>query len=107
MTDPEMTPDEFNALVADAPDDVAPVGEPQEVPCDIHTMFHRTFLVEDIGGWVYQELGIFAQGYWADTPDHRQRSVLLPYEQIQHIEFNFEALARYHEAQEDGTSTDD
>lgn len=95
---------ELDALMS--PEPVAPV---QRVPVSIHTTSGRTFVVADIGAWQYQELGIFAQGLWSEELCERgvaPRQVLIPYERIEYLEFDFDALERFEAAQEadDGDS---
>lgn len=69
----------------------------QEPPCTIHTKKRGAFNVPDVGAWAYQDWGIFASGHWNNTQE--VADVLIPYGEVQHIEFHFAALERYHAAQ--------
>lgn len=90
-TDPYM-----QALLAGANDNIG-VDEfqTQDVPCTIYCKHGPWFIVKDVNAWGYMELGVFATGrYMEDPPDH-ERSMLIPYDEIKAIEFDFEALEQF------------
>ena len=70
----------------------------QEVPCTIVTYKWGHFKVKDVNAWGYMAHGVFVTGVWAETPD-QERTVLIPYDKIEWIEFNFEALERFNAGQ--------
>lgn len=68
-----------------------------DVPCTIHAEFSRmpyALAVTEVGGWSYTPQGIFATGRWTHDPDPVDRDVLIPYERVLYIEFDFAALER-------------
>lgn len=71
----------------------------QEVPCIIHLLDGKQFVVADVGAWKYEDWGIFASGRWRSFYDEHEQDVLIPYSRIEHLEFDFAALERYHASQ--------
>jgi hypothetical protein len=49
------------------------------------------FEVPGKDSWGYMEVGIFASGYWFGR-EQEAKDVLIPYERIRHIEFDFSAI---------------
>ncbi len=75
---------DMNAIMAD----FAPIP----VPCDIYTSRSGTFIVHDFDSWGYTKVGIFASGFWRSDTQKRDRDVMIPNENVDHIEFHFEPL---------------
>jgi hypothetical protein len=67
----------------------------QEVPCTIHTPHMGQFVVKDVNAWGYMAHGVFATGQWAWITGGPDATVLIPYNSISAVEFNFEALERF------------
>ena len=70
----------------------------QEVPCTITTYKWGNFEVKDVNAWGYMAHGVFATGAWSGMPD-REKTVLIPYDTIEFMEFDFEALERFRAGQ--------
>lgn len=99
--DPELTQFDIDELLKPSDVDDSFV---QDVPCRIYTRESGTFNVPDVGAWYYHQLGVFATGHWIPERPSRwdptppvEVDALIPYDQILHMEFNFEALKRYEE----------
>jgi len=65
-------------------------------PCTIHTKSGATFHVKDVNAWRGQDLGIYANGTWGWNPE-REQDVLIPYDELRYIEFDFAALDDFHD----------
>lgn len=78
------------------------------VPVTIHTKRRGDFIVPDVGAWTYQELGVFATGHWGWDDEKKERDVLISYDSIEFIEFDFDALINFEveELIEEATSDD-
>lgn len=59
-------------------------------PCRIFTTDGRCFVVNDVNAWTGQDTGVFASGCWAD--DGTETDVLLAYDFIRYMEFDFAGL---------------
>lgn len=103
MNDQTITNPEAVQELLSSPDQIKEEADAQQVPVQIHTP-DGVFVVDEVEGWQYMQLGIFAHGRWyADGP---YKDVLIPFERIKHLEFDFDALERYRAAQESESSSD-
>lgn len=96
-------------------DGVTNANEPVMVPCDIFVTFRDhggPFQVKDVGAWQYTDNGVFATGSWALPRRYAHEcytagvevlhevvppteDVLIPYDKINFIRFDWDALAAY------------
>lgn len=79
----------------------------QDTPCKIYSTVGygdtEAFYVRDVGAWAHTDQGVYAAGKWAtDLDDDAERHVLIPYANVQWIEFDFDALALFEEHETDG-----
>lgn len=82
----------------------------QPMPCTIHFVNGKQFVVPEVEGWGYVDVGVFATGHFSKTPN-KEQNILVPYERIDFYVMDFDALERYIQAQaeeaengEDGNS---
>jgi hypothetical protein len=73
------------------------------VPVSIHMKNGKTFVVDKIDGWVYEEIGVFATGIWKGYSG--EKDVVIPYENVDYYELDFKALQRYLEKQEQAAAS--
>lgn len=82
------------------PDQEEPDDAPANpVPVKIHLTSGKCFVVDTVGGWQYQEQGIFANGHFKERTT--EADVLIPYKSVEYLEFDFKALARYLKKQQE------
>jgi len=73
---------------------VAPEGVPMNpVPCEIHLLNDKTFIVDTINGWGYVEQGIFASGHFKGYSG--DKDILIPMDRVDWIDLDYKALAAY------------
>ncbi len=85
-----LTDEELRGLMSDSEEQTNTV---QEVPVTIFMKGGAVFEVLDVGVWAYVEHGIFAIGTWRGS--EIEKHVLIPYGEVRHLEFDYEALERY------------
>jgi hypothetical protein len=68
------------------------------------------FVVDKVEGWAYLAAGIFATGHFGQSfeshpsngapPPSEEKDILIPYDKINYIEFDFAAYERYMDSPE-------
>lgn len=83
----------------------------QPMPCTICLLNGKQFVVPEVEGWGYVDVGVFATGHFIKAPN-RELNLLIPYDRIDYYVMDFDALERYIKAQaeeaqngEDGSGT--
>jgi hypothetical protein len=66
---------------------------PTQVPCKIHLLNGKTFIVDKIAAWVYMEQGVFATGHFKGYSG--ENDILIPYNRIDYYELDFPALREH------------
>lgn len=66
----------------------------QDCPVTIYVKNMGPFVVSKVGGWAYQDWGIFATGSWQTAPA-LELDILIPYQEIKYMLFDFASLARW------------
>lgn len=95
----ELSREEYAALEGAAVAANVPEPHVQDVPVTLWCQggAAASFVVSDVDSWFYHDYGIWAQGHWAEDRQHRY--VLIPYERLDWIEFHFDRLEQFYEAQ--------
>lgn len=70
----------------------------QPMPCTICLLNGKQFVVPEVEGWGYVDVGVFATGHFTKAPN-RELNVLIPYDRIDYYVMDFDALERYIQAQ--------
>lgn len=71
-----------------------PPFTPNAVPCTIHLINGKKFIVDDVEGWGYVEGGaVFAGGHFSGYSGHQD--LLIPGPRIDYFELDFERLNKY------------
>lgn len=66
----------------------------QPMPCTIYLVNGKQFVVPEVEGWGYVDIGVFATGHFSKAPNH-ELNVLFPYDRIDYYIMDFDALERY------------
>ncbi len=71
-----------------------------DVPCAIHLVNGKLFVVEAIGAWGYVPQGIFASGRFHG--ESKERDIVISKDRVDWIELDFATLKKHIETQHSG-----
>lgn len=77
----------------------------QPMPCTICLLNGKQFVVPEVEGWGYVDVGVFATGHFTKAPN-KELNLLIPYDRIDYYVMDFDALERYIKAQAEEAQND-
>lgn len=81
-------------------DDIEEAGALNVVSCPATIVTPRfgNFYVKDVNAWTFDEAGALATGYWTYDREETERTVWFPTRSIAHIEYHFDELVEFSQA---------
>lgn len=79
--------------VAMQEEETTPEHKPNAVPCTIHMLNGKQFIVNDIMAWGYTPTGVHANGHFKGYTG--EINIIVRLDRIDYIELHWDALQRY------------